>query len=97
MLVCVAMLWDVAMHSMFVHYYINALARFLKADFVGARLIKKPIKKREVYGWFQANSKVLCKLASAPGAQGVGLTREKKRAPGIYCMRMRVYTVLFTV
>ena len=36
-------------------------------------------------------------LASAPGAQGVGLTREKKRAPGIYCMRMRIYTVLFTV
>ena len=36
-------------------------------------------------------------LASAPGAQGVGLTREKKRAPGIYCMRMREYTVLFTV
>ena len=28
-------------------------------------------------------------LASAPGAQGVGLTREKKRAPGIHCMRMR--------
>ena len=36
-------------------------------------------------------------LASAPGAQRVGLTREKKRAPGIYCMRMREYTVLFTV
>ena len=34
-------------------------------------------------------------LASAPGAQGVermvraGLTGEKKRAPGIHCMRMR--------
>ena len=27
-------------------------------------------------------------LASAPGAQGVGLTREKKRVPGIHCMRM---------
>ena len=61
MLVCVAMLWDVAMHSMFVHYYINALARFLKADFVDARLIKKPFKKKEVYGWFQANNKVHCK------------------------------------
>ena len=36
-------------------------------------------------------------VASAPGAQGVELTREKKRAPGIYWMRMRVYTVLFTV
>ena len=36
-------------------------------------------------------------LASAPGAQGVGLTREKKRAPGIYCMRMRKHTVLFTI
>ena len=35
-------------------------------------------------------------LASAPGAQGVGLMREK-RVPGIYCMRMRKYTVLFTV
>ena len=48
-------------------------------------------------------------LASAPGAQGVermagaGLTGEKKRAPGIHCMRMReqrwnsTATVLFLV
>ena len=34
-------------------------------------------------------------LASAPGVQGMewmvgaGLTREKKRVPGIHCMRMR--------
>ena len=44
-----------------------------------------------------ADTTVTTQLASAPGTQGVGLTREKKRAPGIYCMRMRVYTVLFTV
>ena len=46
--------------------------------------------------WAQRVGQPTC-LASAPGAQGVGLMREKKRAPGIYCMRMRVYTVLFTV
>ena len=37
------------------------------------------------------------KIVSAPGTQGVGLTKEKKTAPGIYCMRMREYTILFTV
>ena len=37
---------------------------------------------------------LVCHVASAPGAQGVGLTR--KRAPGIHCMCMREQRWNFT-